>query len=205
MSLLLRAPRLVLVHALVVTGALALAGCGSSSPSGPVGGDVPDASDQHCIVNGVMTVQTVGVCLPVGQGSADAGADGAVPMVDYGPPLYNNVGYDDDCKYKVSWTSTPIRKNEPVTFTVTVIGLDPAGPITGEGVDEIEAFMTVGVHVNPDHDTTFKSKGAGVYEVGPVTFDESGSWTVRFHIFEDCSDAPADSPHGHAAFFIDVP
>jgi hypothetical protein len=88
---------------------------------------------------------------------------------------------------------------------VTVIGLDPAGPITGEGVDEIEAFTTVGVHVNPDHDTTFKPKGAGVYEVGPITFDQSGTWVVRFHIFEDCSDAPADSPHGHAAFYLDVP
>jgi hypothetical protein len=194
-------PRLFLVPALVVTGALTLVGCGSSSPSGPVGGDVPDAGDQHCIVNGAMTMQTVGVCLAVG-----AGTDGgAPPAVDYGPPMYNNVGYDDDCKYKVSWTSTPIRKNEPVTFTVTVIGLDPAGPISGEGVDEIEAFTTVGVHVNPDHDTTFKSKGAGVYEVAPVTFNESGTWVVRFHIFEDCSDAPADSPHGHAAFYIDVP
>jgi hypothetical protein len=202
--MMLRAPRLSLVHAVVVTGALSLAGCGSSSPSGPVGGDVPDAGDQHCIVNGVMTMQTVGMCLPLGQG-ADAGADGGVPTIDYGPPLYNNVGYDDDCKYHVSWTSTPIRKNEPVTFTVTVVGLDPAGPITGEGLDEVEVFATEGVHVAPNSNTTIKSKGAGVYTVGPIIFDQSGSWTIRFHMFETCSDIPADSPHGHAAFFIDVP
>jgi hypothetical protein len=198
-------PRLFLVHALVATGALTLASCGSSSPSGPVGGDVPDGGDQHCLVNGVMTMQTIGMCLPLGQGGTDAGADSAVPMVDYGPTRYNNESYDDDCKYHVSWTSTPIRKNEPVTFTVTVVGLATGAPITGEGVDEVEAFTTEGVHVNPDHDTTFRSKGAGVYEVGPITFDQSGSWTVRFHIFENCSDAPADSPHGHAAFYIDVP
>jgi len=30
-------------------------------------------------------------------------------------------------------------------------------------------------------------------------------WTVRFHLFEECSDAPADSPHGHGAFFFTVP
>jgi hypothetical protein len=31
-----------------------------------------------------------------------------------------------------------------------------------------------------------------------------GKWSVRFHIREDCLDG-ADSPHGHGAFFINVP
>jgi len=36
-------------------------------------------------------------------------------------------------------------------------------------------------------------------------FDKSGRWVVRFHFFESCSDVPDDSPHGHVAFYIDVP
>jgi len=45
----------------------------------------------------------------------------------------------------------------------------------------------------------------GVYSVGPVRFDQAGRWTVRFHFFETCLDAREDSPHGHAAFYVDVP
>jgi hypothetical protein len=28
---------------------------------------------------------------------------------------------------------------------------------------------------------------------------------VRFHLHENCSDVPEDSPHGHAAFYVSVP
>ena len=45
----------------------------------------------------------------------------------------------------------------------------------------------------------------GVYQVGPIKFDAPGTWTVRFHFFEECSDAREDSPHGHAAFYVNVP
>jgi hypothetical protein len=44
----------------------------------------------------------------------------------------------------------------------------------------------------------------GTYRVGPILFDKPGRWVVRFHFFETCFDAP-DSPHGHAAFYIQVP
>ena len=39
----------------------------------------------------------------------------------------------------------------------------------------------------------------------PINFDAAGDWTVRFHFYETCNDAPEDSPHGHAAFFVHVP
>ena len=32
-----------------------------------------------------------------------------------------------------------------------------------------------------------------------------GKWTVRFHFNEICCDVNSDSPHGHAAFFVNVP
>jgi hypothetical protein len=46
---------------------------------------------------------------------------------------------------------------------------------------------------------------AGTYKVGPIKFDAPGDWTVRFHFYENCDDAPEDSPHGHVAFFVHVP
>ena len=38
-----------------------------------------------------------------------------------------------------------------------------------------------------------------------VTFDDKGTWLIRFHLFENCLDFDPASPHGHAAFFISVP
>jgi hypothetical protein len=51
--------------------------------------------------------------------------------------------------------------------------------------------------------------GNGTYKVGPIQFKNplpgASKWIVRFHFNACCSDAPADSPHGHAAFFVSVP
>jgi hypothetical protein len=41
--------------------------------------------------------------------------------------------------------------------------------------------------------------------VGPIVFDQPGKWVVRFHFFENCDDLVEDSPHGHAAFYVQVP
>ena len=136
--------------------------------------------------------------------TAAADAESATPSSDYGETLYNSSGYDDDCKYQVSFESTPIRRNEDVTFTVTVEGLDPAGPATGANL-YAEVYLT-DIHPAPSSGTTTETPpGSGIYKVGPIVFDASGTWTVRFHMYEMCSDDPADSPHGHAAFYIDVP
>jgi hypothetical protein len=43
-----------------------------------------------------------------------------------------------------------------------------------------------------------------VFQGGPLRFDRSGRWVVRFHFYEDCNDGES-SPHGHIAFFVDVP
>jgi len=212
-SPLARLAALSLTVVMLAGGALAT-GCGSSAPAGATGGAVPDAADQHCVVNGALAPTKVGMCVMPAAGGADGGSsqeldggdDGGpgVPSTDYGPPLYNQEGYDDDCKYHVSFTSTPIREGADVTFTVTVASLDPAGPATGAKV-YADVFLTA-VHPAPiSNPKTTETPGAGVYEVGPFVFDASGRWTVRFHMNEMCSDAPADSPHGHAAFYVDVP
>jgi hypothetical protein len=162
--------------------------------------------------NGTLVAQPVGMCVADNGGGADAGAsaDGGADAApastapQYGETLYGSSGYDDDCKYHVSFTSTPIRKNEDVTFTVTVQRLDPAGPATGAAVYP-EVFLTP-THPSLSSPTTTESPaGSGIYEIGPVVFNASGVWTVRFHMYEMCSDANDDSPHGHAAFYIQVP
>jgi hypothetical protein len=122
--------------------------------------------------------------------------------------MYNAAGDDDDCKYHISWTSTPIRLNTDVTFTVTVTTLSDGKPVSCAGV-RAEVFLGDTHAVPSPPQGTESPAGSGVYKVGPVKFDMPSTaatpWTVRFHLFEQCSDAPADSPHGHAAFFVDVP
>jgi hypothetical protein len=187
--------------------ALLALGCGSSGPTGAVGGPVTGAADEHCTVNGTLMKTKVGMCMPPAESDGGAPADdgGAAPASDYGETLFNSEGYDDDCKYHVSFTSTPIRKDALVTFTLTLEGLDPAGPTKGADMD-VEAFLG-DTHVAPNTNTTATETPAdsGIYKIGPVKLDRSGEWTVRFHFFETCADEPADSPHGHVAFRINVP
>jgi hypothetical protein len=201
---------------------LAAAGCGSSSPpSGPVGGALTGPADDHCVVNGVMTVQPVSFCmLPGTHDATDGGADDAGPAdaavtvdavereagsggSDFGPTMYNSEGDDDDCKYHVVWSSTPVRKNADVTFTVTATRLADAQPATGADV-QLEAFFPP-THPTPTINIPHREDPPGTYTVGPLRLDVSGDWTVRFHFYEMCLDAPQDSPHGHAAFFVHVP
>jgi hypothetical protein len=187
----------------LLTVSLAAASCGSSGPSGPVGGPVTGAIDDHCFMNDALTRTKVGMCLAPGASDAGAPDGGAAPEEEI--PLYNSEGYDDACKYHVSWTSTPIRKNELVTFTLALDGLDPAGPVKGADIDT-DAFLG-DAHVAPNTGSTSSESPAdsGKYKVGPIKFDESGEWTVVFHFFEGCADQPADTPHGHIGFRINVP
>jgi hypothetical protein len=80
--------------------------------------------------------------------------------------------------------------------------VDSSG-VTGAGLDA-EVFLT-DKHPAPNSMQATMESGGGSYTIGPVVFDESGTWTVRFHIFENCFDTLPTSPHGHAAFFVDVP
>jgi hypothetical protein len=204
--------RIVLLSCL---GAAPLAlGCGSTPPSGPAGGPVTGAADEHCKVAGTLVPHPVGICVAPGTEDAgappasdDGGAEAGATAPEFGDPMFNSEGYDDDCKYKLTFTVTPVRKNTPVTFTVTIVGLEPAGPATKADL-YAEVFLSDGdMHPAPNSNTTTTETpaGSGVYKVGPIIFNTSGRWIVRFHMFDTCSDGPEDSPHGHAAFFIDVP
>ena len=75
-------------------------------------------------------------------------------------------------------------------------------PVLGAEPDS-DVFLN-DTHAAPNAGTKSAEKGNGVYEIGPIRFDQPGQWTVRFHFFGICPDAP-DSPHGHAAFYVNVP
>lgn len=154
-----------------------------------------------------------------GGASGDAGSagpgDGTCGDSDYTPTMNGHAGSDDDCKYDVSWTSTPICENGNVYFTVTVkkrafpdggSALADEPPMTG-GTVSPEVTLNcnhIAPNTTPLTDFVEKPDGSGIYVVGPVLFDEKGKWDVRFH-FNECCDDGTTSPHGHAAFWVNVP
>lgn len=214
---------------------LPLASCSSSDDqpavaTGAVGGEVKGPADDHC---GSQVGETdPAVCLvPVsggddaaaGASGDDGAADGAggaadcnrLHDADYGETEYNSSGDDDDCKYAVSWTSTPVRKGDPITFTVTATSKSTglpleridAQPASELALSRVEPYIPCDpTHFPPASDLKAKitETAPGVYTVGPIVLDESGRWVVRFHFYESCLDSEK-SPHGHAAFFVDVP
>ena len=181
--------------------ALLAAGCGSSS-DGPVGGPVSGLSDAHCAGVTPIVVNAAS-CQATGSTTVDPGTTD-----DEAPVLYNAEGDDDDCKYHVSFTTTPVRLNANVTFDVTATLLaSPGTPATGADI-QIESYVSDNqFHVLPNTGsvTAETPANSGKYQIGPVKFDASGRWVVRFHLHEDCSDLTDDSPHGHVAFYVDVP
>jgi hypothetical protein len=213
-------------------------GSGTSS-SGQVGGPLLGPTDNHCwgpgTVDGGPTFMfqdvNVASCQVVDGGPA-YNEDAGPPGPQYGPTNYNTAANDDDCKYFLSWRSTPIAKNEPVTFWFTTLYSINGTPVTGladGGTLVLSCDPTPGTlappqiyfevagdpdgglynHVSPYEGNTpivETSPGSGVYQVGPSPFfDESGLWYFRFHFNEECCDILPDSPHGHAAFYINVP
>lgn len=202
-----------------------------SSPGGPVSG--PD--DTHCWEpDGGAIVQptTQAACYAdaaAGGGggddgggmSADAalpgdGGDAGMPDIgncgdpDYGPTMYNDHGGDDDCKYDVAWTSSPICLNQPVYFTVIVTHRTDGTALTGANPrPDVVLDCDHPIPNGPDGKPTARAQSPeiapGTYVVGPVVFDKSGKWVFRFHFREECLDNSAESPHGHAAFYVNVP
>jgi hypothetical protein len=194
--------------AMAVVG-LSWAGCSSSTDGGAGGGPVSGPADTHCAsVPSQATNQ--GNCHVTG--SLDAGGG---TVSDYGPTMYGSEGDDDDCKYHVTWTSTPIARNQDVTFTLTAKYKADGQPnppacsgcgVDGLSTDNSEVDITLNAeHPAPPTSAVVTEISPGTYTLGPYQFDEAGKWTVRFHLFELCSDITDDSPHGHAAFYVDVP
>jgi hypothetical protein len=140
----------------------------------------------------------------VAMDAGDAGDIGNCGDPSYGATMFGQSGSDDDCKYDVSWTSTPICENQNVYFTVTVKKRSDGSPAVGANVrPDVVLACSHPIPNNPAEPSPETSPGT--YTVGPIVFDQPGKWVVRFHMFENCSDLADDSPHGHAAFYVQVP
>ncbi len=220
------------IVSVVLLATLAGTGCSSNSSTG--GADSPAGvvigpPDDHCKASdGGLTVQTIGVCdvldptlvpsnasscnvtFNQGRGSTGAGVDAGADVdagyvSPYGPTMYGAAANDDDCKYYISWTATPIKEKEDTYFTVTAIRLADMMPATCAGIRpdvSLPADPSAGVPTPRNPSTEI---APGVYKVGPLPFPKAGVWQVRFHLFEECGDSQENSPHGHAAFFVQVP
>jgi hypothetical protein len=153
-----------------------------------------------------------------GEASGDAGTQPAPGPCDengtdgaYGSTMYGTEGDDDDCKYHVSYTASPICENNGTYFVVTANYLTRDGaPLTQASTfAELclnDTHPAPNVDARPPYGNQQVVEGPpGTYTVGPVQFDAPGDWTVRFHFNEFCCDVLPDSPHGHAAFHVTVP
>jgi hypothetical protein len=199
--------RLTLVGVFVV----AVGGCGDDTTSGGAdmsisadmsictGGPVTGAQDMHCFDDGGANF----IAVEPAMCTIDAGDSGGPG--DFGDTMYNTSGNDDDCKYAVSYTVPGgICRGGSTFFVVTLKDAIMNQPVTGADHVRPEIFATASMApVNTSASMTTESP-AGTYKIGPITFPSAGNYTVRFHFYENCTDTPS-SPHGHAAFFVNVP
>ena len=194
-----------------LTLAAVAAGCGSSATvnyDSGVGGPVAGELDNHCagmdpiVVNELSCHPDAGA--PAAAADGGAAAEAGIPE----PPAavhFNAEADDDDCKYHVKFMITAAKQGQNTTLRVTVTHLADGTPALGAHVD-IESYLADNdVHVIPNNGTTTaETPSTGVYTLSPVKFDVAGRWLLRFHLYETCSDANEDSPHGHVAFYVDV-
>jgi hypothetical protein len=202
-----------------------------ASPGGPVPVDATHPADDHCTAGGMDIKQATDLAsctvtaAPAGDAADDAGDDSgdaaaAASPSDGGPTgdcdpsafgasMYGTAGSDDDCKYDVRWTSTPICEGgNGVYFTVTATKRVDGTPLTGAApyIESVQACSHPSPNPPPPAMTQAEEAPPGTYKIGPIVFDRPGGWVVRFHFYgTNCEDTVPTSPHGHAAFFVNVP
>jgi hypothetical protein len=196
----------------VVLSVLGLA-CSSSNSTEVVDGGpgiVSGEADNHCMGMEPIVINQASchvTAVDAGAGSDDGGASDDGGGMEELPVHFGSSADDDDCKYHASFTTTPVLVNAQVTFNITVTKLADSTAATNADV-VLESYMADDLfHVIPNNGTktTETPAGSGKYVMKPIKFDKSGRWVVRFHFSETCADILEDSPHGHVAFYYDVP
>ncbi|SRR6266540_2611672 len=163
----------------------------TSTDGGSCGAPVPSAAaDTHCVSDdGGKIIEPATTCPTE---AADAGEE---PLP---PPHLGTEADDDDCKFHVTYAASCVAGG--VNFTVTPTFLEDMSKATG-AAPYIEAFLTL---THPAPDAGMATESVGVYTIGPVKFDQPGTWTVRFHFYPNCLDNEG-SKHSHVAFSFNVP
>jgi hypothetical protein len=196
----------LLVPATIAGAYLLIEGCGNEQPSGPQGGPVSGAADVHCTLSdgGVIAQPTSqAACQAIPDAGPPGTPDADETKTGYGDPMYGVEGDDDDCKYHMKWSSTPIYRNYDIHFTLTLTNKTDGAPATG-AAPYIEATLNATFSAPPT-DQKANETAPGVYDIGPMQFDMPGMWLLRFHTFGTCKDLVDTSPHGHGAFYLNVP
>ena len=175
----------------------------SGGNTGTTGGAVQGTADTHCTGKPTVTVDPMAcTAMPMDGGADAAPVDGGDVGDNYPPTMFNAEGDDDDCKYHVKWTSSGVAQGSEASFNVTLTFKKDGTPVRMAS-QRLEVFLDE-THPAPNTNQKGAESSPGVYAVGPIRFDKPGRWTVRFHFSEECVDAE-NSPHGHAAFYVDVP
>jgi hypothetical protein len=207
----------------IASGSYAVPATTSCSPAGE---PTPGVADAHCVG---VTPQAISGAACDDMNAGSGGAGGSAPTADagpaptpgpcdengtdgaYGSTMYGTEADDDDCKYHLSYTVSPVCENSGTYFVVKASYLaGTMGPLTGASTfAELclnDTHPGPAVDARPPYGNQQVVEGPpGTYTVGPVQFDASGDWTVRFHFNEFCCDVVPNSPHGHAAFHVTVP
>ncbi len=189
-----------IVLALAPLAVVAACSSSSSAPTATTGDTaaaVKGAPDTHCSGKAAVAVDP-GVCHTT---PPDAGG-GGTDMNTYGPTSFGSDADDDDCKYHVAWTASKVAEKSDVTFFVVATDKKDGSALAGAPI-RAEVFLN-DTHPAPNTKQAATESSPGHYAVGPIQFDAPGQWTVRFHFHDECNDSET-SPHGHAAFFVQVP
>jgi len=199
------------------------------------GGPVAGPEDTHCVDDsGKDITQPIGKCVHGDPGAGGTGGAGDADHAHAGSGdeehahageggagseheheeggeepyevRYNDSAADDDCKYDASFSTSCLELNKPVTLTLKLRQRASGDLGKGASPGSPEIFLADSPqHISPSNMITAIEGPSGQYAIKNVIFDVPGRWVVRFHYFESCSDVPADSPHGHVAFYLDVP
>lgn len=173
---------------------------GGDGGIGPVAGEV----DNHCGMTKQATHNIPEVC------DYKSPADAAPPEEETPEFRYNTSADDDDCKYHFSYSvDKPAAENTDLYVTFTLTRKEDGQPATKADPEIILTLPNPAnkddIHVAPETNPVSTESTPGNYRVGPIRFDKAGRWEMRFHFYEECSDIPKDSPHGHVGFYYDVP
>ncbi len=186
-------------------GLLVAAACSSTSTGGVTGGGpVVGTEDAHCSGMATQAVSQADCSLKGDGGADDPGGS------DYGDTMFNSEGDDDDCKYHVKWSSTPVGEGRDVTFTViatTKSDGKPLGTSTGVAADaNVYADVTLSdTHPAPPTDQSptrrprAPTRWARSASTRPAT-GRCGSTSTR-----PVRTSPTTRRTAHAAFYVQVP
>src|SRR5690606_21039945 len=112
--------------------------------------------EAHCEdESGAPIEQAIGACVTSADALPDEGEehDHEHEEEEEHEPFFGNQSVDDDCKYRVSFDTTCVALNRPVTFTLSLTRLFDDMPGAGTNPAYPEIFLeSDATHISPSND-----------------------------------------------------